>query len=133
MIKKIEETEEDRYSKFRKQSLKSRQVYRPQPWYASVEEAKEILRGIYKKLGYEITRITRFDNHFIISFAEDSKGKSTGPNGLLYTMSNWPYIYNCKTMDEAQERLIKEGILEKKKEPVIKSVKKRRRKRRKQL
>lgn len=104
---------EDKFAKFRKKpTRKARESYRPTTFDASVGEAKEILKARYKKrYGLKVTRITRRDYHFMVYFGEDKNGKGKGPNGLRAVMCNWPYINDLRTIEEARQWLINQGVI----------------------
>jgi hypothetical protein len=75
--------------------------YRPKPTYASVEEAKLLLRKRYEKRGFEVKRVNRYDKSwFTVSF---EPGK--GPSGLESVLCNWPYINDLPTSIEAENFL----------------------------
>jgi hypothetical protein len=119
---------EDKLAKFRKKPLNRRNAYRPQPWYASMGEAKEIFKKRYIKRGFTVVKVLRRDYHFVVSFGEDKDGQGKGPNGLKYVICNWPYVYDLQTVDEAKEKLMGEGVLERPKKKKTKRRKKRRKK-----
>ena len=129
----------DKLAPYRKKPLSKRNAYRPQPWYASMGEAKEIFKERYAKRGFTVVKVLRRDYHFVVSFGEDKDGRGRGPSGLKYVICNWPYIYDLRTCEEAKQRLIEEGLLEPpkrrgrkpKKTKKKKSAKKKTRKRRK--
>lgn len=81
--------------------------YRPSPIYASILEAKAILRDRYEKRGFPVLRVHRYDNDwFSVSFE-----LGCGPGHLDSVLCNWPYINGLPT-DEAAQNFLRKDVVD---------------------
>lgn len=76
--------------RLRKPTKKQKDSYRPNEECMSVSEAKDYFKTVYKKRGFDVTKVTRKDWHFLVSFGLDKEGKGKGPYGLPNLYCNWP-------------------------------------------
>ena len=83
--------------------------YRPGQLYATVEEAKALLRKRYTSRGFEVNRVSRYDKYwFTISFPERQ-----GPRRLPAVFANWPYRDDAPTAQDAHNAMCKVAGIEK--------------------
>jgi hypothetical protein len=53
-------------------------------------EAKELLARRYRKRGFPVARIRKFENSYLVVFGTDANGRGLGPGGLSSTRCNPP-------------------------------------------
>ncbi|MFH1263003.1 MAG: hypothetical protein V1495_06120 [Pseudomonadota bacterium] len=56
------------------------------------KEAKELLIRRYRRRGFLVKQVRRFEHSYIVVFGQDEKGSGLGPRGLSFARCNPPTL-----------------------------------------